>query len=169
MPSIIFSHDILGPVPDTVIKKLRRRHSAPELFMSGARSRRAHAYFTGSFLRLQLDSGSQNLLTVSVAQAEIIKTFKPFTMAPVMVVRICEPALNLEGDFVLKPYDRCALTEGRRDKRIRKCGITSDGEFEKRRWNKDLVQYFDKPMAHSNLHYNLQDEDEDEEDDDDDQ
>ena len=42
-------------------------------------------------------------------KARIIKAFVMFSMAAVVVVRIFEPTLEIEGNFVLKVYDnRCS-------------------------------------------------------------
>ncbi|KAJ4318761.1 hypothetical protein N0V94_004275 [Neodidymelliopsis sp. IMI 364377] len=73
-------------------------------------------------------------------------------MAPVMVVRIYEPATNLEGDFVLKTYDRRHINNLRK-KEADTWSRAWDMEFEKRRWSKDFVEFFLKSMASEYLGY----------------
>lgn len=51
--------------------------------------------------------------------ARIIKLFEPFTLSCVMVVRISCPNLTLEGDMVLKLFDRRFATQLREDDNIR--------------------------------------------------
>jgi len=76
-------------------------------------------------------------------------------MAPVMVVRIHEPAFDIEGDFLLKVYDRRLTKDTRKDECIEEWTIDRDIEFEKRWGRRDIVEYFYKLMAHDHLYYNL--------------
>ncbi|KAF2854172.1 hypothetical protein T440DRAFT_269989 [Plenodomus tracheiphilus IPT5] len=156
MPSIIFGPQILMPITGEATGRqvLKRRYSAPELATFAGRSSNVRRYATGEILRLQLP---QTTNLCSGVRAEIIRVFSPFTMAAVMVVRIHEPALGLEGDFVLKVYDRRQVT----DIRTKRCGnwsLKNDMQLEKHRWYPELNKYAGELMAQDNLYHDLDDE-----------
>lgn len=151
MPSISFNTAVLEPVPlaEPGRTSLRRRASAPELANVNSIREQAVAYEVGNTIRLQLMGGR---VQAKIVRAEIVKTFTPFTMAPVMVVRIFEPILDLEGDFVLKVYDRRYSAKLREPHSERdQWTVTRDMEFEKRRWSKDFVKFFLHLMANKDL------------------
>ncbi|KAF1851184.1 uncharacterized protein K460DRAFT_361953 [Cucurbitaria berberidis CBS 394.84] len=165
MTSINLGSEILSPTPNEAPghKRVQRRASAPELAKLITLPSSNDNYAVGNIIRLQLPHTSQDSKTPRVVQAEIVKVFSPFTMAPVMVVRIHKATLDLEGDFVLKVYDRRYTNEAREDYHFEEWSTELDLHFESRRWNKDVVKYFLKLMAHDSLFYDLQDEEEDEE------
>ncbi|KAF2657461.1 hypothetical protein K491DRAFT_691097 [Lophiostoma macrostomum CBS 122681] len=74
----------------------------------------------GTFLRFQFYAASETPCDSSsrrgvVVTAEILRCFQPFTMSQVMVVRILTPTHYLEGEYVLKLYDKrlmATLREG---------------------------------------------------------
>lgn len=101
-------------------------------------------YDSGNTLRLQLNGRS--------IQARIVKVFRPFTMAQAMVVQIFEPTSDLEGVYVLKVYDR-RYSEGLRDDASDVWSTFKDMEFEKRRFEKDFVGFFQHLMASEDLFY----------------
>jgi hypothetical protein len=55
-------------------------------------------------------------------------------MAPVMVVRIVDPTVDLKGDFVLKVYDHRYTNDLRKRHEIYRWSNTRDIELEKRCW-----------------------------------
>lgn len=101
-------------------------------------------YDSGNTVRLQLHGRS--------IQAKIVKVFRPFTMAQAMVVQIFEPTSDLEGVYVLKIYDR-RYSEGLRDDASDVWSTFKDMEFEKRRFEKDFVGFFQHLMASEDLFY----------------
>ncbi|KAJ4991747.1 hypothetical protein SVAN01_02862 [Stagonosporopsis vannaccii] len=159
MPSINFNATFLEPIPLAAPGRtpLRRRASAPELAkLDHICEQAAEAYEVGNTIQLQL-MGRQ-------VRAQITKTFTPFTMAQVMVVRVFEPLLDLEGDYVLKLFHR-RHSPGLREPHSERdrWSAARDIEFEKRRWSKDFVKFFVHLMANEHLHYTGEDFDEDDE------
>ncbi|KAJ5120413.1 uncharacterized protein N7515_009801 [Penicillium bovifimosum] len=55
----------------------------------------------------------------ATAVAEIIKVFEPFTLSSVVLVRMACSSLGLEGDMILKLFDRRFATQLRQDEKIR--------------------------------------------------
>jgi hypothetical protein len=100
-----------------------------------------HTYDSGNTVRLQLHGRS--------VQAKIVKVFRPFTMSQAMVVQVFEPTLDLEGVYVLKMYDRRHF-EGLRDDKSA-WSTFADMEFEKRRFEKDFIGFFQHLMASEDL------------------
>ncbi|KAH6622124.1 hypothetical protein C7974DRAFT_414790 [Boeremia exigua] len=147
MSSINFGPAVLRTVPfsEPGCRPLRRRASAPELADANKIHENASpSYQAGNTVRLHLMS--------RLVQATIIRTFTPFTMAPVMVVRIFEPAIDLEGDFVLKVYDRRYSTEARDEEGDNNAWtVARDMGFEKRRWSSDFVKFFLHLMSSQHL------------------
>lgn len=142
MSSIRFDNSVLEPVPSAEPGRqpLRRRVSAPELAdLTSIYENEPEAYEDGNMIRIQLPSQS--------IQVRIIKAFTPFTMAQAMVVRIFEPTLNLEGDYVLKVYDRRYTTELRWDDGMDDWTTDKDIQLERRRWSKPFVKFFLHLMA----------------------
>ncbi|KAF2993976.1 hypothetical protein E8E13_001040 [Curvularia kusanoi] len=87
-----------------------------------------------------------------------------------MVVQIFEPSLDLGGAFVLKLYDR-RYYQREQNYQEREWSISRDMEFEKRRWSKEFVNFFQYMMASKNPFEDGEgfwsDSDEDEDDNDD--
>ncbi|KAF2811442.1 uncharacterized protein BDZ99DRAFT_497205 [Mytilinidion resinicola] len=63
-------------------------------------------YIVGNFISLRIRSGLVPEQKDHTVKAEILKCFLPFTMSPVLLVRLHYPALDLKGEFILKLYDR---------------------------------------------------------------
>ncbi|KAJ9491106.1 hypothetical protein VN97_g2159 [Penicillium thymicola] len=72
-------------------------------------------YVVGNTIKLHLKTKDNEVLT----DARIIKLFEPFTLSSVMVVRISCSDLTLEGDMVLKLFDRRFATQLRKDEKLR--------------------------------------------------
>jgi hypothetical protein len=158
MTSLNFGSAGLGLIPRAGLghQRLRRRASAPELAdPKKIIGNTTPIYQAGNTIRLQLVDRN--------VRAKIVKAFTPFTMAQVMLVQIFEPALDLEGTYVLKIYDRCHSTTMR--ERDDQWTITRDMEFEKRRWPKGFVDFFLHLMDYESLSYMGEDYVEDEYDD----
>lgn len=127
-----------------------RRASAPELAdLSSIYGTTQEPYAIGNMIRFQILETSGRSRTI---QARIVKSFAPFTMACVVVVRIKDSTAELKGDFVLKIYDRRYSNNIRR-KAEDQWNQVRDMEFEKRRWSKDFVKYFLQLMNNEHLHY----------------
>ncbi|KAI8940988.1 hypothetical protein NX059_002237 [Plenodomus lindquistii] len=156
MPSTLFGPQVLLPIAGdaTVHQTLKRRSSAPELPNFTAQSGGRQVYAVGEILRLQVTRLPNSIGLCTVVRAEIIRLFLPFTMAAVMVVRIHEPALDLEGDFVLKVYDRRTDCDAR-IKKGNPWSARKELEFERRRWDEDTIRYSNKLLAHDDLDYGL--------------
>lgn len=69
----------------------------------------------GNTIKLYLKMKDNEVLT----DARIIRLFEPFTLSSVMVVRIACSDLALEGDMVLKIFDRRFATQLRKDEKLR--------------------------------------------------
>jgi hypothetical protein len=69
----------------------------------------------GNTIKLYLKMKNNEVTT----DARIIKLFEPFTLSCVMVVRIACSTLALEGEMVLKLFDRRFATQLRKDEKIR--------------------------------------------------
>jgi hypothetical protein len=151
--SLTFGIETTEAVPDAGPGRipLKRRVSAPEpANLDSILGNTEDTYAVGNIIRLQLQEATTR--TKRTVRVEIVKTFSPFTMAPVMVVRICEPTLNLKGDFVLKTYDRRYVNNLRMTERD-VWSRARDMEFEKRRWSKEFVKFFLKSLASEYLGY----------------
>lgn len=72
------------------------------------------AFEGGENLKLKFYPASKASPKPRVLNAEILKSFQPFTMSVVLLVRIYCPALEIEGDFVLKLLDRRFMFGARR-------------------------------------------------------
>ena len=55
----------------------------------------------------------------ATADANIIEVFEPFTLSSVMLIRMACSSLRLEGDMILKLFDRRFATQLRQDEKIR--------------------------------------------------
>lgn len=142
MPAIKFGPEVLQSIPQATPSRvpLKRRASAPELAkLDTIYGNTETLYDVGNRVRLELHNRT--------VTATIVKNFAPFTMAAVMVVRIFEPSMDLEGDFVLKAYvNRCNYEL--RDGYTTVCwNRRRDMAVEKRRWSKSLVKFFYRVMA----------------------
>ncbi|KAF9695207.1 hypothetical protein EKO04_006845 [Ascochyta lentis] len=148
MASIVLGTAILEPIPSAGPGRvpLRRRASAPELAnLNAIYGNPEEPYQVGNSIRLQHQgsSGRQN----RTINARIVRVFAPFSMAAVMVVRVFEPTVDLEGEFVLKVYDQRYTGELRKQYGVQSWSRTRDMKLERRRWSKQLVKFFYKIMA----------------------
>ncbi|KAF1962645.1 hypothetical protein CC80DRAFT_521704 [Byssothecium circinans] len=75
---------------------------------------------------LALHIGKQPTQTV---KATIMRLFEPFTMSCTMVVQVHCPPLRLEGEFVVKLYDRRFATQLRRDEEACPWDHNLEGEY----------------------------------------
>ncbi|KAJ5554959.1 hypothetical protein N7461_003429 [Penicillium sp. DV-2018c] len=73
-------------------------------------------YAAGNVIKFHVKTPSRLEAT---AVAEIIKVFEPFTLPSVVLVRMACSSLGLEGNMVLKLFDRRFATQLRRDEKIR--------------------------------------------------
>ncbi|KAJ5296096.1 hypothetical protein PENANT_c021G08032 [Penicillium antarcticum] len=71
-------------------------------------------YVVGNTIELHLNTPHDGQTT----KAKIIKVFEPFTLSCVMVVRLEYPDFDMEGDLVLKLFDRRFATQLREDEKI---------------------------------------------------
>ena len=69
----------------------------------------------GNTIELHLNIPYDGLIT----KATILKVFEPFALSCVMVVRLACSAIALEGDMVLKSFDRRHATQLREDEMIK--------------------------------------------------
>lgn len=127
--------------------RFRRRCSAPEL-LTPVTATVEGLYEIGNCLRLELPNKPTSTRN-RVIFANIVKVFTPITMAPAMVVHIYEPALDLEGAFVLKMYDRRYADRAREHIRFASWTPSRDMQLESRQWDNVLVKYFERLMAES--------------------
>ncbi|PLN83094.1 hypothetical protein BDW42DRAFT_68395 [Aspergillus taichungensis] len=65
----------------------------------------------------------------ATADANIIKIFEPFTLSSVMLIRMACSSLRLEGDMILKLFDRRFATQLREDEKIRPWTPDTEGEY----------------------------------------
>jgi hypothetical protein len=64
----------------------------------------------GNTIKLYLKIKGEKVAT----DAEVIKLFEPFTLSSAMIVRIASSSLELDGNMVLKLFDRRFATELRK-------------------------------------------------------
>ncbi|KAF2175283.1 hypothetical protein K469DRAFT_611159, partial [Zopfia rhizophila CBS 207.26] len=64
-----------------------------------------------------------------VIKGKIVRPFQPITIAPVMVVRIHEPALLFKGDFILRVYGRDVMVGTRRYNRTKLWALRLDIKY----------------------------------------
>ena len=107
---------------------LRHAHSSPNLHSKPMLSTEDAA---GNHVRLCIHPEASTGLPSFHTSANVLKTFEPFTMAPVMVVRIDEERYNLHGAFALKVFDRRYSDDLRQHVKMRPWTETSDCEFRK--------------------------------------
>lgn len=148
--SINFSANTLNAIPpaEPGRRPLSRRASAPQPASLGSVQENTQVPCkVNNFLRLQLQDHT--------AWTRTVKVFAPFTQAQDTVLRIFEPATNLEGDFVLEVYDRRFSYSRRRDcgGEWNECIPAPDVNFENRRWDRRVVKFFVHVMADSWLEY----------------
>jgi len=130
----------------------RRSKSTPNLAAASSWNNRAEdgcPYQLGNTMFLHIPDGRGH----SSVRATIVDLFTPFTMACVMVIRVVAPALDLEGEFVLKAYDmrfagsqwkrHCAWDGGR------------DVDYHRHLWAADgkVKAYFEDTLANEYLYY----------------
>lgn len=89
----------------------------------------------GGTLNLQLEH--------TLARAEILKVFKPFTLSCVMVVQISEGYEDLPGPVVLKVYDRRFSTQFRCNERLPPWSIEMEEQYRQIIKNGEIKQLFD--------------------------
>ncbi|KAJ5970428.1 uncharacterized protein N7479_000346 [Penicillium vulpinum] len=65
----------------------------------------------------------------ATADANIIKVFEPFTLSSVMLIRMACSSLGLEGDMILKLFDRRFATQLREDEKIRPWTPDTETEY----------------------------------------
>ncbi|KAJ6035967.1 hypothetical protein N7540_000246 [Penicillium herquei] len=73
-------------------------------------------YVDGNVIKLHLEAGPDK--KTATTNATVIRVFEPFTLSSVMMVRISCPDLALNGDMVLKVFDRRFAIQLRKDEKI---------------------------------------------------
>ena len=81
----------------------------------------------GNTINLHLKTPDNEATT----DAKIIKVFEPFTLSSVMVVQIACSDLGLEGDMVLKLFDRRFATQLRSDEKCRPWDSDIEKDYQK--------------------------------------
>lgn len=130
MSSLRYGTEVVEPIA-VARTGLKRRASSPELatlnsILDPSKGKNAQPYEVGQIVRLQLRN--------HILNARITKLFNPFTMAPVMVVQIHAPYVDLRGDFVLKIYDRRYASAVREEEEIPEWDAAHEVQFQKEQW-----------------------------------
>ncbi|KAF2657459.1 hypothetical protein K491DRAFT_691096 [Lophiostoma macrostomum CBS 122681] len=153
-----------SPDSDTPNTSLRKCVSLLELRKTAVARNTGRAvpeteqYAVENSLRLQVNNSLVPDRPDGTVVAEIVKTFTPFTMAAVMVVRIVAPAMMLDGDYVLKAYDRRFAIDIREEFGIEQWSPDHEMQFMKYSNDKELNEYAADLLSNDHVRYTGKDE-----------
>ena len=109
------------------MRQLKKAVSCCEL--SGHIDLQEPRYEVGNYLTLKLRLAASQSPTPFVTKAQILKCFLPFTQSQVMLVRLSEPARDLDGEYVVKLYNRRYMSSSRQHKKSPEWSPTLEKDY----------------------------------------